>query len=370
MNTPENNQSIAASSASSTGFGRRLRRAALVLLALAACAALAASSVVIVDETEYVIVARLGDIDRGVVYDRPEDRGLHFKLPWPIDTVRRFDRRVQLFDPPGREMHTRDRKNIVVDAYVCWKIADPPAGEEPVAAADRPVVRFYRSLGDMDVARSRLDSRIRPVLNSQIGSFELSELLSVTDSEAGPDENRTGVLARLAEAVRRQALQRANESESLATRLGIEIVDVRIKRINLPAGNQQAVFERMKSERKKFADVYRSTGMSKNKVIRSRADLRYEEILARARADAERIRGEAEAESLSVLNSAHQEDPEFYRFNRTLDAYRKILNEKTTLVLSSSSNLLKLLTEGVGGGAGSAEPEERSSVERGSDDGG
>src|SRR6185369_3411532 len=118
-----------------------LRRAGL-LLGLAVLALIATTSVVFVDETEFVLVETLGRIV--AVYDRTDvkdgDRGLHFKLPWPVAMVRRFDRRQQLFDPPGREMFTRDKKNITVSSYVCWKIAEPPAGKE-LPLADRPVVK-------------------------------------------------------------------------------------------------------------------------------------------------------------------------------------------------------------------------------------
>ena len=326
------------------GFGRRMFRRLLGLLGLAVVAGLLGSSMVMVDETDYVIVERLGDIV--AVYDLPADRGLHFKCPWPIDSVRRFDRRLQLFDPPGREIFTRDKKNITIDAYVCWKIAEP----ESTAAgdvADRPVVRFFRSLGSLDVAEARLDSRVRSILSTQIGLVELGGLFSVDNSKSGPADPQAGQLKTISNAILEQVIQRPGESESLRDRLGMEIIDVRIKRLNLPLGNQQAVFERMRSERRKIAGRYRSAGMAENNVIKSQADRQYHEILAKARADAERIRGEAEAESIGVLNRAHAQDPGFYHVTRTLDAYRKILNEKTTLVLSASSNLLKLLTEGI-----------------------
>ncbi len=302
------------------------------------------TSLVLVDETEFVVIERLGRIS--AVYDRPEDRGLHFKLPWPIDAVRRFDRRVQLFDPVGREIFTQDKKNVTVDAYICWQIAESPNGNRG-NLSDRPVVRFFRGLGSVDVAEARLDSRLRSILSTQIGHVELSKLLSVSDSERGPDAAQTGALEQVGESVRQAVAQRAGETDSLTDRLGIEIVDVRIKRLNFPSGNQQAVFERMKSERKKIADDYRYAGMADNEEIKSQADRQYNEILSKARADAERIRGEAEAEAIGTLNRAHARDPEFYKLMQTLDAYRKILNERTTLVLSASSNLLRLLTEGI-----------------------
>ena len=325
-----------------SGLGRKLRRALLAAVVAALVLLLLATSVVFVDETEFVVTERLGRI--AAVYDRPEDRGLHIKAPWPIETVRRFDRRVQLFDPPGRELFTRDKKNVMLDAYVCWKIADP---REDAPEGERPVVRFFRSLGSIDVAEARLDSRMRSVLSKQLGQVELSGLLNVTDSESGPGEDGAGLLEQISDQVRRQVVQRPGEKGSLRERLGIEIVDLRIKRLSLPEGNQQAVFERMRSERRKIAERYRSAGMAEHRMIRSQADRQYNEILAKARAEAERIRGEAEAEATRILNQAHALDPEFYRVLQTLETYRKIVNPKTTLVLSASSELLKLLTQGV-----------------------
>ena len=130
-------------------------------------------------------------------------------------------------------------------------------------------------------------------------------------------------------------------------RFGIEVVDVRIKRVALPAGNRQAVYVRMRSDRKKETNRERSEGLAQKQVIEGHAQRQYEEILARARADAERIRGDGEARALETLNAAYAKDREFYQVMRTLESYRKILNERTTLVLSTSSNLMKLLTEGV-----------------------
>jgi len=306
--------------------------------------AVVASCIVFVDETEFVISERLGKIS--AVYDREEDRGIHFKLPWPVEVVRRFDRRTQLFDPYGREVFTKDKKNITVDTFVCWKIAESKA--ETNKLSDRPVVRFFRSLGSVDLAESRLDSRVRSILSTQIGQVELDKLFQIQDSEIGPQNREAGLLQKLSTSVRDLVVQRPSESESIQERLGIEIVDVRIKRLNFPSGNQQAVFERMKSERQKIAERYRSAGSAESQVIRSNAERQYNEILARAKADAERIRGEADAESIAILNAAHSQDRQLYQTLRTLDSYEKIINERTTLVLSANSNLLKLLTDGLG----------------------
>lgn len=323
---------------------RRASRVVLAWTAFIVAAGLLATSLVMVDETELVIVERLGNIV--AVYDRPRDRGLHVKWPWPLETVRRFDRRVQLFDPPGRELFTRDKKNITADAYICWQIAETP-DESAAPLAERPVVRFFRSLGSIDVAEQRLDSRVRSILSAELGQVELGQLFSVSDSEQGPAANEPGRLERISDAMHRQMRQRPDEAEPLAARWGLDVVDARIQRINLPEGNRPAVYERMRSERRKIADQYRSAGLAENRVIRSQADRQASAVLAKAKADAERIRGEGEAEAIRVLNQAHALDPELSRVLQTLDAYRKVLGTKTTLVLSASSNLFKLLTDGV-----------------------
>ena len=315
------------------------RSSARWIVGLAACLLLP-TAIVFVDETEFVVVERFGKIVS--VFDRPEQRGLQFKLPWPVETVRRFDRRLQLLSPAGREAFTRDRKNVTVEAYVLWKVADG----ESTQLLERPVVRFFRSLGSVDVADARLTSRLQSILTEQIGRSELSDLLGATDSEAAPSAG-DGPFDKISAEIRREFLQRADEKDSLQERQGIEIVDVRIRRLNLPTGNMRAVFERMRSERQKIAERYRSAGLAENRMIRSQADRQAGELLAKASAEAERIRGEGDAEAIRILNEANARDPEFAAVLQTLDAYKQILNERTTLILSASNSLLKLLVEGI-----------------------
>lgn len=292
-----------------------------------------------VDETENAIVERFGKIT--AIYDRPSQSGLHMKLPWPVEIVRRFDRRLQLLSPPGREAFTRDRKNITVDAFLCWKIAEGESGP----LADRPVVKFFQSVGSNDIAQSRLTTRLQSILTEQIGRIELTELLDASNPDAAPKDDKS-TLEKVSEVIRRELEKRADETVSLRERLGIEIVDLRIRRINLPTGNMQAVFERMRSERQKIAERYRSAGLAESRVIRSQADKQSGELLAKAQADAERIRGEGEAASIHILNQAHAKDPEFAELLQTLEAYKQILNDRTTLVLSGSNNVFKLLFSG------------------------
>lgn len=316
--------------------GRNLACCSAVVLACG----LLASSFVFVDETELVLVERLGQIT--AIYDRPSDRGLQFKLPWPVETVRRFDARVQLLDPPAGEMVTRDKKNITVDAYFCWKIADPGA-TSGTGLSDRPVFRFFTALGNSGIARVRLSERVIPQLRTRIGETDFGRLVEVQDSQSGPETAGSGLLVSIPRDVRNEL------GAPIRDLYGIELVDVRIKRLNFPRQNQLSVFERMKTERKKIAEQYRSDGLAENTKIKSRADLQYNEIIANAQREAEVIRGQADADALTILNQAHSQDPEFYRFTRTLESYRRILNERTTLVLSASNSLLKLLTEGIPG---------------------
>lgn len=317
----------------------------LIALCLVAIASAAVSSVIVVDETQAVLVERLGEIV--TVYDQPEDRGLHFKLPWPIDSVRSFDRRVHLFDPPGREIFTGDQRNITIDAYVCWRISQTQQDSGDGDLLGRPVVRFFRGLGDQQIAEARLESRVQSILTKHIGEASFASLLSVMNSEGGPDASQLGLLDAIADRIQNDLVKRSDESQSIGERWGIEIVDFRIKRINLPIGNQPAVFERMRSERRRIADGYRSEGMAENTKIKGRAKREYDEIIARARSEAERIRGQAEADAFAILNKAHAMDPEFYRVIKTLDTYRSIINDKTTLVLSTSGKLFRLLVDGV-----------------------
>jgi membrane protease subunit HflC len=335
-------ESMSQPPAGSTSFtaASPIRLGLVVRWALGLVAALLAfTSIIFVDETEFVIVARFGRIIH--VYDRAEDRGLQFKLPWPLETTRRFDRRLQLLSPAGREAFTHDRKNVTVEAYVLWKIADGRADDQ-----SHPVVQFFQSLGSLDVAEARLSSRLQSILTEQIGRSELSQLLSAPDSEAAPLDDQ-GPLEKVSAEIRRELIQRVDEKDSLRDRQGIEIVDVRIRRLNLPVGNMRAVYERMRSERQKIAERYRSAGLAENRMIRSQADRQSGELLARANAEAERIRGEGDADAIRILNEVHGRDPEFAATLQTLDAYKQILNDRTTLVLSASNSLLKLLVDGI-----------------------
>ena len=296
--------------------------------------------IVSVDETELIVVERLGRIT--AIYDQQAQRGLHVKLPWPLETVRRFDRRLQLLSPAGREAFTRDRKNVTVEAYLCWKIAEGSSKH----LLDRPVVKFFQTLGSLDIAETRLSTRLQSILTEQIGRTELSELLTATNSDASPADELSP-LEKVSAAIQREFEQRSDEAQSIKDRLGIEIVDVRVRRLNLPSGNMQAVFDRMRSERQKIAERYRSAGLAESRMIRSQADRQTGELLAKANADAERIRGEGDAAAIHILNESHAKDPEFAELLQTLESYKQVFNDRTTLILSGSNRIFHLLINGV-----------------------
>ncbi len=277
-----------------------------------------ARSVVIVDQSEVVYVTEFGRPVRLIA-----EPGLHWK--WPHQTRRGFDRRLQLDTPPPREMLTRDKKNLEVAWYVAWKIAD--------------VNRFLRSVRTIPDASARLEDMAASVLAAELGGRDLGELVRVgTGSALG------GLLQQAGKRIGEQA----------GREYGIDVVDVRLRRLNYPEEVQSAVFEQIRSERRRVAAATRAEGESQARRIRSAADRERAHTIAEAEADAARLIGEGEAQATRIANEAHAADPAFYRFLKTLETYRAALDKKTMLVLSSESDFLRLLTRGVPESAPSA----------------
>lgn len=293
----------------------KTRRAWLLCFAVGLMLAAVWSSLVIVDETEAVLITRFGRIV-DVHGDAEGEAGLHFKWPWESRIV--VDRRLRVFDPPPRETITSDKRNLEVGGYVVWRVSDP--------------VRFVRSAGSLDAAEARMNERVSAALSDRIGARTLASLAS-TDSAAWSLDHLTDEVL--------QAVAPAAKEE-----LGIEIVDVRLRRFNHPIEVRPAVFDLIRSERKQVAAALRAEGEARYQTITSQADRERDAILAEADAEAERILGQAQAESARLANEAHSRDPRFFEFLRTLDAYKAILDDKSTVVLSSTSPLLRLLTQG------------------------
>jgi membrane protease subunit HflC len=312
----------------SRGFGRTLGW--LVLLGL--IVAVVWRTIFFVDQTEYVYVTEFGKPLR--FYAEP---GLGIK--WPYQSLWRFDRRLQLYEPPAREMLTEDKENLIVDWYVCWRIpgAEFSVPSKASQAVTNPIEtyvnRFLQSVGTVQAAENRLEERIQAALGDEIGHTRLAQLVSL---EAGSVQLEP-IMNRVTQAIR----------SSAAEQFGIEVVDVRIKRFNYPEAVKPAVYAEIRSEREKVAVQYRAEGASQKTKIESLANLQRDQLLAQAKREATRIRGEGEAKAIETLNAAHGKNPEFYELLKTLETYRSILDEQTTVVLSADSPLLKLLTKGL-----------------------
>jgi modulator of FtsH protease HflC len=259
-----------------------------------------------VDQTERAIVVQLGRPVRLV-----DDPGLHFKLPL-VQEVIFFEKRILTYDAAPAEVLTEDKKNLVVDNYVKWRIINP--------------LRFYQTVRNVSGAQTRLDDIVYSEIRVQLGVHSLSEILS---------ETRGKIMRNVSE-----------KSDKVAEAYGIQVVDVRIKRADLPAQNEQAVFGRMNAERERQAKRYRSEGQEEAQKVRSTADKERAIILALAYRQAQEIKGKGDAQSIRTYAQAFQQNPEFYEFMRTLDAYKKALRTETTFVLTPDNQFLNYL-EGV-----------------------
>ncbi|MCY3965656.1 MAG: protease modulator HflC [Acidobacteria bacterium] len=279
-------------------------RAGLVALAIVALV----RSVFVVPETESAIVTRFGKPVRTI-----EEPGL--RLKWPIDRRLRFDNRVLLYDPAPAEFLTQDKKNLVVDTAVVWRIADP--------------ARFLETIGDRSGAEMRLHDVVWAGLAAALGRTELSQLVSTE-----PKKLR---IEKVSAEVRESAV-----AVSLP-QLGVEILEVQLTRLSFPEQNLESVFARMRAERERIAKEYRAQGEEQAMIIRAEADRDRELILAGAYREAEILRGQGDAEAAGIYGDAYRQDPSLYRFLRTLESYESILDDQTTVILSADSELFSLL---------------------------
>jgi modulator of FtsH protease HflC len=293
-------------------YSSRLLISAVLTLGLVA---LVLSSLVVVDETEFAVVTSFGRI-AAVYGDEPHEAGLHGKAPW--QHALKIDKRLKVFEPAPREVMTGDKRNLEVASYVVWRVADP--------------VLFLRAAGSHELAEARLHERISASLSDAIGRRDLSALASTDPKLWALDALTTEITDSVTAAASRE--------------LGVDVLDIRLRRFNHPVEVRPAVFELIRSERRQVAAKTRAEGEAQYVTITSQADRSRDTILAQAEAEARRIRGNAEAEATHILNAAHSRDPKFFEFLRALDSYRSILDGQTTVVLSSSSPLLKLLSQG------------------------
>ena len=262
------------------------------------------SSVFIVDERELAIKFRLGEI-----VDSDFEPGLHFKVPWPVNNVRKFDRRVLTLDTRPERFLTGEKKNVTVDFFVKWRIRD--------------AATYYTTfMGDERQANQRLLQIIKNGLQLEFDQRTIRQV--VADDRVEMMESLT---------------LKGNEQ---VAGFGIVIVDVRIKQIELPQEVRNSVFERMRAERERIAKEYRAQGQEAAKGIRAVAERERTVLLAEANRDAETIRGEGDARATEIYANAFGKDQEFYQFYRSMNAYRTALaNGQDILVLEPDSEFFR-----------------------------
>ena len=286
-------------------------RLAIPLLALAVVLLIVISgSVFTVDQTEQALVLQFGK-----PVDPINEPGLHFKLPL-IQNVVFYDKRILYLEPSAEEVNAADQKRLVVDSYARYRIVDP--------------LQFYQSVGTEAVANTRLASIVNSALRRVIGNVQLASVVA---------DKRAEVMRQVRDDVNGQA--RA---------FGIDVIDVRIRRADLPSENSQAIFERMKTERQREAAQFRAEGAREAQKIRANADRQRIEILADAQKQSQILRGEGDANSIRISAEAFGRDPAFYAFYRSLEAYRGALaNSDTTLVLTPDSEFFRYFNSETGG---------------------
>ena len=281
-----------------------MKRISIVFFGLAVL--IVFSTMIMVDETEQVVILQFGKPVRTI-----KDPGLNFKLPAPIQISSSFEKRLLEYDVPPEEILSRDKKSLIIDNYVRWRITDP--------------LLFLQTVRAVPTAKTRLDDIVYSELRQELGNHDMVEIIT---------ETRELIMDKVTKA--------SNEETS---KYGIEVIDVRIRRVDLPRENEASIYARMEAERKRQANKFRSEGEEEAQKIRAATDRDKTVIMAEAYKKAQIIRGEGEAEALDIYASSFSKDTEFYEFLRTLETYEKVIDKKTTLVLPGDSKLFKMLTQ-------------------------
>jgi modulator of FtsH protease HflC len=277
-----------------------------VVLSVVTVLVIVAMSIFTVDQRQYALVFQLGEVKRVIT-----EPGLNFKIPM-IQNVRYFDRRILTLDNNEPERFiTSEKKNVLVDSYIKWRIVDPNL--------------YYISVGgDEARAKTRLNQTVNAGLREEFGKRTVHDVIS-------------GERDRIMEDMRVKA-------DTDARKIGVEIVDVRLKRVELPNEVSEAVYRRMEAERKRVANELRSEGAAEAEKIRADADRQREVIIANAYRDAQKIKGEGDAQATAIYGQAFNQNPEFYSFYRSLEAYRaSFKNKSDLLVVEPGSEFFKYM---------------------------
>lgn len=301
---------------------RRLLAALAVVLVLGGIVAL--STMFVVDQTEQALVLQFGQPRRVI-----REPGLYFKRPF-IQNIVEYDKRVLDFEPPPEEVIVSDQKRLVVDSYTRYRIDDP--------------LLFYQSVSSEAGVRARLSAIVTGSLRRVLGNITLSDILS---------EKRASIMRQIRDEV-------AGEAKAF----GVVVVDVRLRRADLPEENSQAIYARMQSERQQQAAQYRAEGAEAAQNVRANAERERTVILADAQRDAQKFRGEGDALSIKIYADAFGQDQQFFAFYRTMQAYRAALSGRgTSFVISPSGNFFRFFNGWQGeGGTSPTEPKPSASA--------
>ena len=257
-----------------------------------------------VDETKTAVVKQFGEVVK-----ISKEPGLHFKMPF-VQNVIYLEDRILSYDIQPRKLITSDKKHLLVNNYALWKIEDP--------------LKFVQSMsGQRSLAQTRIDDIVYSNLRNKLASETFDNIVS---------EKRIGYLNSITKKSREQLKD-----------YGIHLIDVKIKRADLPKSNEEAVYERMSSERKQKAKEIRAQGQRESEIIKAEADKEAEIIGAKAEKKAQELRGQGDAKALQVYSDVYSRDTEFYKFWRSLQSYRNSLKEKTTIILSEDMKYLDYL---------------------------
>ncbi|KYG91536.1 protease modulator HflC [Metasolibacillus sp. FSL H7-0170] len=288
---------------------RKWATSALIVTAIFAIAIIAFANLYIVKENEYKVVRQFGEV---VKFER--EPGLHMKIPF-IQSVTTLPKNLMTYDMMQEEINTKDKKRIIIDNYAVWRVVDPK--------------ELISNAGTLPNAERRMSEFIYSVLRTELGKLDYEQIINDADSSRGDINNN--VTLKVNELL-------ANDN------YGIEVLDVRIRRTDLPPENEQAIFTRMISEREKTAQTYLSQGDAEKRRIEAETDQDVQMKLAKANREAAVTIAEGEAEAAKIYNKAFSQDPDFYSLYRTLESYKKTIGDDTVIILPSDSPYARVLS--------------------------
>lgn len=282
---------------------------AVVITAVFAAIVLVLANLYVVKENEYKVVRQFGEV---VKYETKP--GLHMKVPF-IQSITTLPRNLLTHNMTEEEISTGDKKRIIIDNYTVWRVTDPKA--------------LISNAGQLLNAESRMEEYIYSALRTEFGQTNYDDIINEKKSKRGNINDRV--------------TERVNELITEAN-LGIEVVDVRIRRTDLPQENEQSVYTRMVSERQSIAQKYLSEGDAEKRSREAKTDQEVQVILATANKEAAVVRAEGEAQAAEIYNNAYSKDPEFYRLIRTLESYKKTIDDETVIIIPANSPYASLLS--------------------------